>query len=143
MKNDNLFEIIKKLDDLINSQNVINHISINRYYLKEPDFKLSNNKEITKETVRLKAQFQKIFNSDTYQITYFDCYGRKIKTDTFENKRDFTIINSNKVEELGKMLREENIYIRGVGSNQIELMDSLLQNKIKVINLLKIKYFHS
>ena len=34
----NLFPIIKRLDSLIETQNVINHISIRRYYLKEKDF---------------------------------------------------------------------------------------------------------
>lgn len=85
----NLFSIIKRLDSLIENQNVINHISIRRYYLKEKDFALQDNKEINKEAVTVKAQFQKPFNTNTYQIAHFDCYGRKIKTETFENKRDF------------------------------------------------------
>jgi hypothetical protein len=84
-----IFEIIKKLDELIHSQNVINHISIRNYYLKEENSHLEDNKEINKEAVSLKAQFQKVFNSDTYQITYFDSYGRKSNIETFENKRDF------------------------------------------------------
>lgn len=84
-----IFEIIKKLDELIHSQNVINHISIRNYYLKEENSHLEDNKEINKEAVSLKAQFQKLFNSDTYQITYFDSYGRKSSVETFENKRDF------------------------------------------------------
>lgn len=84
-----IFEIIKKLDELIHSQNVINHISIRNYYLKEENSHLEDNKEINKEVVSLKAQFQKLFNSDTYQITYFDSYGRKSSVETFENKRDF------------------------------------------------------
>lgn len=89
LQEQNLFSIIKRLDSLIQNQYVINHISIRRYYLKEKDFSLQDNKEINKEAVSLKTQFQKPFNSNTYQITHFDCYGRKIKTETFENKRDF------------------------------------------------------
>lgn len=85
----NLFSIIKRLDSLIENQSVINHISIRRYYLKEKDFALQDNKEINKEAVTVKAQFQKPFNTNTYQITHFDCYGRKIKSETFESKRDF------------------------------------------------------
>lgn len=84
-----IFEIIKRLYKLINTQYVINHISIRRYYLKEENFTLEDNKEINKEAVGLKAQFQKLFNSNTYQITYFDSYGRKSGCETFENKRDF------------------------------------------------------
>lgn len=84
-----IFEIMKKLDELIHSQNVVNHISIRNYYLKEENSHLEDNKEINKEAVSLKAQFQKLFNSDTYQITYFDSYGRKSSVHTFENKRDF------------------------------------------------------
>lgn len=89
LQEQNLFSIIKRLDNLLQNQYVINHISIRRYYLKEEDFALQDNKEINKEAVSLKAQFQKPFNSNNYQITHFDCYGRKIKTETFENKRDF------------------------------------------------------
>lgn len=84
-----LFEIINRLNDLISSQNVINHISIRNYYLKEENSRLEDNKEINKEAVSLKAQFQKLFNSDTYQITYFDSYGRKSKTETFNSKKEF------------------------------------------------------
>ena len=40
---------------------------------------------------------------------------------------------------LRKELRQKDIYIRGVGYNQIELMNSLIENKIEVIALIHSK----
>ena len=87
--NTSIYKIIKRLDNLIENQYVINHISIIRYYLNEDDFILEDDKEIKKEAVHLKAQFQKLYNSNNYQITHFDSYGRKSKTETYENKKEF------------------------------------------------------
>ncbi len=87
--NISIYNLIKRLDNLIENQYVINHISIIRYYLNEDDFILEDDKEIKKEAVHLKAQFQKLYNSNNYQITHFDSYGRKSKTETYENKKEF------------------------------------------------------
>lgn len=87
--NISIYNLIKRLDNLIENQYVINHISIIRYYLNEDDFILEDDKEIKKEAVHLKAQFQKLYNSKNYQITHFDSYGRKSKTEIYENKKEF------------------------------------------------------
>jgi len=84
-----IYSIIKRLDFLIENQYVVNHISITRFFLKEEGFILKDNKEINKEAVNLKAQFQKLYNSNTYQITYFDSYGRKKDTANYDNKKEF------------------------------------------------------
>lgn len=85
----NIFTILKSINNLIHNNNVINHISVNEYFIKKKNISLENDKEIDKNAVHLKAQFQKLFNTNTYQISYFDSYSRKSKTDNFENKRDF------------------------------------------------------
>lgn len=87
--NTSIYKLIKRLDNLIENQYVINHISIIRCYLNEDDFILEDNKEIKKEAVHLKAQFQKLYNSNNYQITHFDSYGRKSKTDIYNSKKEF------------------------------------------------------
>ena len=84
--NTSIYKLIKRLDNLIENQYVINHISIIRCYLNEDDFILEDNKEIKKEAVHIKAQFQKLYNSNNYQITHFDSYGRKSKTDIYNSE---------------------------------------------------------
>ncbi|MFY4789530.1 sce7726 family protein [Aliarcobacter butzleri] len=86
----NIFSLFLRLNNLIENYFVINHINIRKYDLKDEGINpLQDNQNIPSDAVNLKAQFQKLYNSDKYQITTFDTYGKKKDVDIFDNKRDF------------------------------------------------------
>lgn len=85
----NIFSLLLRLNNLIENNFVINHISISNYHLENSNIIIEDNKNIPSDAVNLKAQFQKLYNSEKYQITIFDTYGKKKDVDIFDNKRDF------------------------------------------------------
>ena len=85
----NIFSLLIRLNNLIENDFVINHISISNYHLENSNIIIEDNKNIPSNAVNLKAQFQKLYNSEKYQITIFDTYGKKKNVDIFDNKRDF------------------------------------------------------
>lgn len=87
--NKNIFSLLIRLNNLIENNFVINHISISNYHLENSNIIIEDNKNIPSDAVNLKAQFQKLYNSEKYQITIFDTYGEKKNVSNFDNKRDF------------------------------------------------------
>lgn len=85
----NIFSLLLRLNNLIENDFVINHIAISNYHLENSNLVIEDNKNIPSDAVNLKAQFQKLYNSEKYQITIFDTYGKKKDVDIFDNKRDF------------------------------------------------------
>jgi hypothetical protein len=85
----NMFSISKKLFDLLETNNVINHIKISSYDLRESNITtLEDNQDIPPKAVQLKAQFKKIYGAASiYEMITFDSYGKIRETKTFENKR--------------------------------------------------------
>ncbi|MCT7578671.1 sce7726 family protein [Aliarcobacter butzleri] len=85
----NIFSLLLRLNNLIENDFVINHISISNYHLENSNIIIEDNKNIPSHAVNLKAQFQKLYDSEKYQITIFDTYGKKKNVSNFDNKRDF------------------------------------------------------
>ncbi|MEV9477496.1 sce7726 family protein [Aliarcobacter butzleri] len=85
----NIFSLLLRLNNLIENNFVINHISISNYHLENSNIIIEDNKNIPSHAVNLKAQFQKLYDSEKYQITIFDTYGKKKNVSNFDNKRDF------------------------------------------------------
>ncbi|MFX4253325.1 hypothetical protein ACOL21_10895, partial [Aliarcobacter butzleri] len=107
----NIFSLLLRLNNLIENYFVINHIAISNYHLENSNLVIEDNKNIPSDAVNLKAQFQKLYNSDKYQITTFDTYGKKKDVDIFDNKRDFT---------LKKKGEEKMMYARPTDKTQYE-----------------------
>ncbi len=88
--NYNFFSIIRRIDNLLENNNVINHINIRKYDLEDEGINpLKDNQNIPPKAVHVKAQFQKIYDTETYQIIVFDFYGRKKSIDIYNNKLEF------------------------------------------------------
>ena len=88
--NSNLLFNIKRLNSLIENSFIINHVSLSSYQLRKFNIShLEDNQSIPARAVSLKAQFQKLQDSNTYQITIFNSYGKKGNTTAYKNKRDF------------------------------------------------------
>ncbi|WP_418181387.1 sce7726 family protein (plasmid) [Aliarcobacter lanthieri] len=85
----NIFSLLLRLNNLIENDFVINHIAISNYNLENSNIIIEDNKNIPSDVVSLKAQFQRLYDSEKYQITIFDTYGKKKSVNTFNNKRDF------------------------------------------------------
>ncbi|MCG3655408.1 sce7726 family protein [Aliarcobacter butzleri] len=81
---------IKRLNKLIENNFIINHIKISNYDLKEENINiLEDNQNIPSKAVQVKAQFQKLYDSEKYQIIVFDSYGKKRSEDIYETKLEF------------------------------------------------------
>lgn len=74
-----IFKLSKYIENLLNDNYVINHIRKNNAGIE--NIKLQNS--------YLQAQFEKVFNSNSYKITIFNIYGKKIKENLYTNKVDF------------------------------------------------------
>ena len=87
--NKNIFSISKRLIELIETNNVINHIKISSYELRELNITtIEDNQDIPPKAIQLKAQFRKIYGAASfYEMITFDSYGNKKEIKTFENKR--------------------------------------------------------
>lgn len=86
---DSIFSISNKLISLIENNNVINHIKISNYHLREDNItSLEDNQNIPAKAVHLKAQFKKVYGtSSIYEMKVFDSYGKVKEIKTFKNKR--------------------------------------------------------
>ncbi len=90
ISNYNFFSIIRRIDNLLENNNVINHIKISNYDLRKENITtLEDNQNIPPKAVQLKAQFQKLHDKNIYQIIIFDSYGKKRSTDVYESKIEF------------------------------------------------------
>ena len=87
--NKNIFSISKRLIELIETNNVINHIKISSYELRELNITtIEDNQDIPPKAIQLKAQFRKIYGAASfYEMITFDSDGNKKEIKTFENKR--------------------------------------------------------
>ena len=74
-----IFKLSKYIENLLNDNYVINHIRKNNAGIE--NIKLQNS--------YLQAQFEKVFNLNSYKITIFNIYGKKIKENLYTNKIDF------------------------------------------------------
>lgn len=74
-----IFKLSKYIENLLNDNYVINHIRKNN----------AGTENIKLQNSYLKAQFEKVFNSNSYKITIFNIYGKKIKENLYTNKVDF------------------------------------------------------
>ena len=74
-----IFKLSKYIENLLNDNYVINHIRKNNAGIE--NIKLQNS--------YLQAQFEKVFKSNSYKITIFNIYGKKIKENLYTNKVDF------------------------------------------------------
>ena len=74
-----IFKLSKYIESLLNDNYVINHIRKNNTDIE--NIKLQNS--------YLQAQFEKVLYSNSYKITIFNIYGKKIKENLYTNKVDF------------------------------------------------------
>lgn len=83
----NIFSVSKRLTELIESNNVVNHIKISSYELEEFNIsKLEDNQDIPPKAVQLKSQFKKIYGTKSdYEMITFDSYGKIKEIKTFNN----------------------------------------------------------
>jgi len=83
----NIFSVSKRLTELIESNNVVNHIKISSYELEEFNIsKLEDNQDIPSKAVQLKSQFKKIYGTKSdYEMITFDSYGKIKEIKTFNN----------------------------------------------------------
>lgn len=74
-----IFKLSKYIENLLNDNYVINHIRKNNADIE--NIKLQNS--------YLQAQFEKVLYSNSYKITIFNIFGKKIKENLYTNKVDF------------------------------------------------------
>lgn len=139
LKDLNLFNILIKLNNLLDNGFVINHIYLKNSLMELDNIKLLENKNIDKKYISLKAQFFKN-NDNSYTFKTFNFYNQQISLQTFENKLLFKKFILKVFSSKLKNFNKKNKYINYQNTDFFSYHKQKISKKISSNNFVSNEY---